>query len=374
VGQFDAALESFEEAYFIAREIGQDPTAASASIAVLGMLGYRLGRFEDAEAWARHAEVDVARADDDSIRALLYSRWGGIHYARGDLDESEVAFRRALEISREIHPPGHPVIAQGLNNLGGVSGIRGDFEEARELMGDAAEIYESTFGPEHPGTGLILGNLAILERNVGNLQKAKELMGRAYETMRRALGEEHPDLSTMLMNQAVLLIDEERHDEAMARLDESIALLTKHVGDTHPNLGLALANRGALLAKTGRYEEGYAELGRAEEVFRRLGATQDDPMMAPVNLGKAEVELVRGAHAEALEHAEMGNRKLGKMSAGPDEKAEARFILAQAMWETETDRPKALVHAEEALEHLAEMKEIKRRRRDEIEAWLAERR
>jgi hypothetical protein len=78
-------------------------------------------------------------------------------------------------------------------------------------------------------------------------------------------------------------------------------------------------------------------------------------------LGKDAVPAAQRALALATEQPE---------ATSPDELAEARFVLARALWAASRDRPRALALARDA----GALAEASPDRRAAIEAWLAEHR
>jgi Flp pilus assembly protein TadD len=79
---------------------------------------------------------------------------------RGDLEEAERLYRRALDIKERLLGPEHPEVGTTLNNLAVVYRRRGRLEEAEALYRRAIDILSETVEPSHPALAASRGNLS----------------------------------------------------------------------------------------------------------------------------------------------------------------------------------------------------------------------
>ena len=80
---------------------------------------------------------------------------------KGDYEEAEPLYRRALDISERLLGRDHPYTATSLNNLAGLLHDKGDYEGAEPLFRRALDINERVLGRDHPDTATSLNNLAV---------------------------------------------------------------------------------------------------------------------------------------------------------------------------------------------------------------------
>jgi len=73
-------------------------------------------------------------------------------------------YERALAILEKALGPGHPHVAQSLNNLAELYRAQGAYERALPLCERALAILEKALGPGHPSTKRVSANLAALQR------------------------------------------------------------------------------------------------------------------------------------------------------------------------------------------------------------------
>ncbi|MGC1649203.1 MAG: tetratricopeptide repeat protein, partial [Candidatus Sulfotelmatobacter sp.] len=95
--------------------------------------------------------------------------------ARGDLDQSEKLYRRALAIKEKLLGEDSPDAALTLNNLGALLTRAGRPEEAAGLLQRAVTILHDQVAPDHPHLALARTNLegALLSSRSLNVEHPK---------------------------------------------------------------------------------------------------------------------------------------------------------------------------------------------------------
>jgi eukaryotic-like serine/threonine-protein kinase len=135
------------------------------------------------------------------------------------------------------------------------------------------------------------------------------------------------------------------------------------LGPQHPVLSIPLTLLGRALTRLGRYEEAQHQLDRALALQQQ---PEEHAGLAEPLTGLGLLQLARGRPAAAVPLLERALR------LAPEEAAtETRFVLAQALWESKQERPRALELATRA------QKDWQRRgnapRLAEVSQWLASR-
>ena len=91
---------------------------------------------------------------------------------------------------------------------------RGQYEQAEPLYQRALTTYERVLGPEHPDTLSTFNNLASLYQNQGKYEQAEPLYQRALTAYERVLGHEHPDTVKTRENYTLLLQEMKKRAQA----------------------------------------------------------------------------------------------------------------------------------------------------------------
>jgi len=91
-----------------------------------------------------------------------------------------------------VYGPDHYEIAVNLNNLAAIRQDRGEVDEAERLFRRALEIKERLIGAASPDTAVTAFNLAMLLRSSGREEEAGGLLAQALAAFESALGSSHP--------------------------------------------------------------------------------------------------------------------------------------------------------------------------------------
>jgi tetratricopeptide (TPR) repeat protein/predicted Ser/Thr protein kinase len=416
-GEYKAAAESLEAAYFEAAKFGSYELAAESATKLVSVVGSRLADIDGGKRWGRHADLALValRAAPDSLRRIrLESAQGVLHNEAGEYEEAKANQERALAAREKLLGPDHPSVAQALGSLGNVYETLGEHELAKEAASRALGIYERALGPDHPHVAGMANNLAMAHDARGEYAEAVAAYERALGIWEEALGPEHPNVGGVLNNLGMVHDVMGASDKAMLAYKRALAIWEKAFGPDHPNVALPLNNLGALHEARGEYAEALAKYQRALSIWTaalgpehpnvgtttlNIGVVQhakgdyaeakvsyerslainekaqgpDHPHLAYSLDGLAEIASIQGRNADALRLA----RRAVKIRAGgespPDLLAYSRFILAKVLWNAPTaaggDRKQAIAAAQEAASGYAAV-DGKLDEATEVKTWL----
>jgi tetratricopeptide (TPR) repeat protein len=235
-GNAALAESRYEEAFFLARTSGRTAIAAKAAINLVDLVGYRGGRHEEGERWARQAEAMLAHV-----------------------------------------PAGHRIHGDLLNNRGLLRMSSGRTEDAERDYLAAIEIYEQVPGGEPRAIATVLGNLAQIAYEAKDLPRAIELLDRSLAMRTEELGPDHPDAMPVLNNRALVQMDRGELAAAEADVRRAIEIGERNLGPDHPELDPPLANLARVLAKRGDIAGARAAFGRADAILAGKGVDADHP-------------------------------------------------------------------------------------------------
>ncbi len=308
-GQASEAEAMLEDAYFDA--VGVVPEAAfDAGIELSQAVGEH-GREADARRWLRHAEEVLALVTDQPQlrRSNLLSLLGQQHHT-DDPARAKALYEQALAIREAALGSHHPYVAIALNDLALAHHAAGDAHAAAPLQRRALAIQEETLGPEHPHVATSLHNLAeVVRASGGSNEEAKALHARSLAIRERALGPEHPQVAMSLVKLGRVYEALGSLAEARASHERALATYRQALGQEHPEVGHPLVGLASVALAEGRPVDAAALARQALAVW--------EPDRAP-----------------------------------PSRLAQARFVLARALWDAPADpsgdRSPALALAEQA--------------------------
>ncbi len=302
-GNFEPAEVQLRDAFFGAIKAGSNEIAAEAATTLIIVVGDRLGRFDEAKEWIRHAEAALGASSGDPTEFWIAQ--GGFHHRTGNPEAAEALYTKALERAEASGSPHQ--LATIYDDIGVLQSDRGNFAEARTLHERAFAIRERDLGPDHPQIANSLQRLANVDQLDGRYDDAVTGYDRAKAILVAAHGPEAEPLGGLYHNLGRLQFMRGNLDEALPNLQLSTVVFERYAGPDHPMLATALNALGATLRRLGRVDEALVVVQRAESILSRaLGP--DNVERASVLSGLGNIYELQGRLEEALTHYEDAER------------------------------------------------------------------
>jgi len=279
------------------------------SLNEIARLLYAKGEYDESETLFRRAleGVEMLLGPEHEETLSRVNNLGTALHGKGDYKAAEELYRRALEGREKILGPEHAETLTSVNNLGMLLKEKGDYEGAEALFRRALEGKEKVLGPEHPHTLRIVTNLGILLNEKGDYKEAEELYRRALEGVEKVLGPEHPQTLSAVNNLGTLLYENGDSEEAEVLFRRALESRERVQGPEHPQTFTSLNNLGLLLIDKGDYEEAEMLNRRALEGREKiLGPEHQETLSSAHNLGillqeKGDYEAAESLYRLALE-------------------------------------------------------------------------
>jgi tetratricopeptide (TPR) repeat protein/predicted Ser/Thr protein kinase len=358
-GAIGSAIEVAVAAVAAARGVEHEPVLAEA-LETLGRLQATGVAAKEAEATLQEAIGVAARAKDDTMAARA---WSSLIYAvmlQDELDRGlSLRFAAAAAVDRASDPVARAWL---LNNLGTLHGQRREHDKAREHFQQALAVKRDIVGPDHLDTGIAWFNLGLALKEERRLDEAREALEHARSIVLATVGESQlymafieTGLGHVRQLQWDLGAAAEHHQRALEIRERAL-------GPNDLQVAKSLEHLGKTRLRQGEHDEAVRHLQRAIGIYEHaLGDSSAQVGVTAVWLAKGELERGHGEQARAL--AERALRLLE--SAGrPEERARARFVLAQALEREPGEQARARQLAEQALEAYETSE------RGEVVAWL----
>ena len=228
---------TLREAMVAAEASRDDLAAAKAASIIVYVVGYRLGRQQEAEFWAAlaHAILDRIGGDQARVRAWVHV------------------------------------------NLAGAKARTGDFEAARVLTEKSVLLKEHSLGREHPDVAISLSNLAYFLAAGGQPAEALVAADRAVGILIAHSDPEAFSLAIAYSNQGDALNALGRYADAEKAYDIALKILAKNVGTMNTELAFPLHGLGAT-----KLNQGAADMAVRlfENALRIRQQPHSDPLLA----------------------------------------------------------------------------------------------
>jgi len=355
--------------------LGSEHPRVAASINNLAIVHYTTGEYDAARKLYKRALAiwEASSGPEHPLVASCLNNLGGLHFDTGAFAEAKALHRRAIAIREKALGMEHPSVAGSLVNLANAQSATGADAEAAKLYERAIAIMEKSLGPEHPQLAITVLNLATVHRKTGAFAEAKALYERSLAILEKAQGPEHPNVAAALNNLAGIHWDLGTLSEAKPLYERALAIQEKTVGPKHPDFANALYNLALLHTATGEYVDARPIHERALAI-REAALDPEHPNLTLSLLGVAGVALATDRPADAVAPVERALAMLVKANAGPAALAEARFMLARALWNpterVDADRARAAALAIEARDVYREGGEAQAKELGDVEQWL----
>ena len=198
--------------------------------------------------------------------AQVLNNLAGLYHAQGQYGKAEPLHRQAQAIMEEALGHEDSNVAESLNGRAELLRSKANTGRPTRSIG-ALGIWKKVLGPEHPDVATGLNNLAGLYITLGQYAKAEPLYDRALAIREKALGPEHPDLAKSLNNLAGLYRVQDQYGEADP--------LRSGAGDLGNLPGPGTSHRGAWLNNLGRLYEAQGQYAKAESLYERALAIKE---------------------------------------------------------------------------------------------------
>lgn len=196
-GLVPQALSYYEQG---AGEPEQELTATGRIAAKIAQLASENGEWKRAAEWYERALGLLDRAEDHSQHPFLYNSLASVRKAMGDFGAAEVAYRRAIQMTMDLHGPNDPEVATYMTNLGVELTELGRLEEAEDLLLQGLALREHLYGANHPEIAHSLTNLGVVSHARHNYQRAGEYYEAALDIYRRFNSSESSEIKFLKEN------------------------------------------------------------------------------------------------------------------------------------------------------------------------------
>lgn len=301
-GKYEDALTLFRESAHDAASARDYQQLALAWGAELWMVGDKLTRFDEAEAFLR--SVDAVRQmlrDDPRTQARLDLYAVNFLNRKGDFRRARALLERSTRLLEPL-PARDELWFVLKNNLGIVSLRQGEYAQAREAFEEAERGYAELYGPLHPKTITPTSNLGRVHAELRDFPEAIRLFRLVRESDEHYLGTDHPIYAASSSNLALALMDIGEVAEANDLLTDALEVFRVALGNDHAHIPKAIHNLARARNEMGRKDEAAQLYADALAMFERLGKldTEDAALTQSSYAG----HLCRTGHpSECLQHA-----------------------------------------------------------------------
>ncbi|ERT04965.1 TPR repeat family protein [Lyngbya aestuarii BL J] len=191
LGQYQEAIEFYQQWLTIAREIG-DRNGEAGSLGGLGNVYNNLGQYQKAIEFHQQWLAIAREIGDRDGEASSLGNLGNVYYSLGQYQKAIEFYQQWLTIAREIGD--RQGEGTSLGNLGSAYGSLGQYQKAIEFYQQWLTIAREI--GDRQGEGTSLGGLGIAYSSLGQYQKAIEFH-QQWLTIAREIGDRNGEAGSL---------------------------------------------------------------------------------------------------------------------------------------------------------------------------------
>jgi eukaryotic-like serine/threonine-protein kinase len=328
------------------------------------------GRWKEGLALVGPVVEDARALGYQPIIAEALSLRAWLHYWNGEPKAAETTYEQALwaaEASRHDE-----VAAEAAIQLAGITAWEMNRLDDGERWAHLADAILRRMGTGHARLeGWLAHNSGLARQRAGDFQGAEAELRRAVALRQSAEGGGDAEIATSLNSLAEVLGLRGKFAAAIETADLARAKYDRVYGPGSAISATVLSNQGEWLNSLGRHQEALDDFRRA--VVEEEAALGPDHVFLAYPLtgtGVAQVALHRAGEAVPILTRALDIRERHELK--PEVRAETRFALARALWETGSERDRARTLASAARAEYTKVPNMESHT-GEIDAWLATR-
>ncbi len=262
LGQYPKALEFYQQALAISREIG-DQTGQRIPLNGIGEVYDNQGQYLKALEFYQQALAIVREISDRAGEGIILNSIGGVYGNLGQYPKALEFYQQALAIVREIaNKAGEGTI---LNNIGGIYDNLGQYPKALEFYQQALAI-NSEIGNKM-GEGASLSDMGLVYHHLGQYPKALEFYEQAL-AIRTQIGDKAGQ-GTTLNSIGAVYRNLGQYPKALEFYEQALAIRTQ-IGDK-AGQGTTLSNIGVVYDNLGQYPKALQFYQQALTIHTQIG-------------------------------------------------------------------------------------------------------
>ena len=259
-GNYTAALENYEKALAIGRELNNQADIAG-SINNIGLIYMNLSNYSKAAKMFEESSGISEKIDDYHGLALSLMNLGNVHLNTGDYSGAMAIYRRSYDTELKRGGDG----SAQLTNIGMVYESQGDFDQARIYFKRSLSFAEKSDRKQEVANNLV--SLGRIEDSIGNFREALDLQTRALAIYRQ-IGF-RVEVANTLDNLSLVYAKLSEFAKAESAVEEALQI-GKDLGDPD-TIFQVLLERAAIQILQGKLEAAGETATLAKTYFEKTG-------------------------------------------------------------------------------------------------------
>ena len=261
-GEYREALNNFEQALVIVKEIGERKSEG----VILNNIGevYRsLGEYPKALDYYQQSLAIDKQVDDKAGEGITLNNIGLVYRNLGEYAKALDYYQKSLAIHKQVGNKAEE--GSTLNNIGAVYRNLGEYPKALDYLQQSLAIFKQI--GDKAGVGNTISNIGLVYDDLGEYPKALDYYQQAL-AIKKQVGDKSGE-GTILNNIGLVYDDLGDYAKALNYYQKSLAI-KKQVGDKSGE-GSTLNNIGAVYRNLGEYTKALDYYQKSLAIIKQVG-------------------------------------------------------------------------------------------------------
>lgn len=202
---------------------------------------------------------------------------------QGYVEEADSLFSEIIELSKEVYPPTHPLVASIYNSWGVNARYQQQYDSARKYLYKALAIERAILPETHDDILSTLHNVALVMSESDSLGQAEVLYKEILQLKGAKYGFQAYQYANTMQNLGLCLSKQNKYQESVDTLRRAHDIFLNVLGTSNPRVAFPLLTSTNVYYAQGEYQKSLETILRAESILAPL-LPASHPIMADVRL------------------------------------------------------------------------------------------
>ncbi|MEO1144066.1 MAG: tetratricopeptide repeat protein [Cyanobacteria bacterium J06638_22] len=262
LGNYEQALTYLQQSLAVHQEIG-DRRGQGVALNNIGLIYEALGQYEDALQYFRQSLTIRQDVGDRSGEGTTLNNMGWVYHALGQYQQALRNYWQSLAITREVG--NRRVEGASLHNIGLAYEHLGDYELALDFYQQSLAIRQEI--GDRQGEGITLTGIGVVYGKLGSFEQSLRYFQEGLSTSQE-IGDRRME-GIALNNIGAIYSNQEQYGQALITYQQSLAI-RQDIGDRRGE-GTTLNNMGTVYDHLGQYENALDVYQQSLLIFQTIG-------------------------------------------------------------------------------------------------------
>jgi tetratricopeptide (TPR) repeat protein len=262
LGQYQKALDIFQQSLTIRKQVG-DKAGEGTTLNNIGLVYRSLGQYQKALDFYQQSLAIGKQVGDEAGNGKTLNNIGRVYHSLGQYQKALDFYQQSLAIGKQIGDKSGE--GNTLNNIGGVYYSLGQYQKALDFYQQSLAISQQI--DDKSGEGNTLNGIGLVYYSLGQYQKALDFYQQSL-AISQQVGDKAGE-GTTLNNIGLVYTSLAQYQKALNFYQQSLAI-SQQIGNKAGE-GTTLSNTGGVYSSLGKYQKALDFYQQALVIRKQIG-------------------------------------------------------------------------------------------------------